>query len=145
MATLRRMALLANDAARDPAFREFAFQFPGWRDVLSWTLAHFRYRDEYLEVVRDPRKMLEDVGKRDGFGRVMDLEGDCDDVATFLVAVLKVLGYRVRLLAMRTSESTAEFEHVVAQCFDSGEWITLDPTVSPGTQMTVLDELIQTV
>ena len=151
IATLRVMANLARTAGADRDFRRFAEQFTTWQDLLDWVRLHFIYRDEVQEVVRAPQRMLADMGSLDGTGRQMRLEGDCDDIATFLAAVLKIIGYRARLVAIRANAASLELDHVFAQAFaiwnlsDSGEWVTLDPTVQPGTTMTVLDELIESV
>jgi transglutaminase-like putative cysteine protease len=139
--TLKTMAEMARQAARDPKFYSFAQQFSGLSDLESWMRDHFTYRDEHEEVLRTPRFMLEDMGRTAGT-RVVGLEGDCDDSATFLAAAARVLGYPARLVAIRHDPSNPDFQHVFAQAKAGAEWITLDPTIDVGTVMESLEDMI---
>lgn len=61
-----------------------------------------------------------------------DIVGDCDDVAMFLAAVLKIKNYRTRFVALRTRRHDPEFYHVVTEAMEQGQWKRFDPTVVPG-------------
>src|SRR5215475_209240 len=141
MRTMQTMAQLAHEATHDPVFIKFARQFSGIQDLESWTRDHFVYQDEHEELIRTPRFMLEDMGRVSGT-QVVGLQGDCDDVATFLAAAARVLGYPARLVAIRVNASSPDFEHVFAQANVQGEWATLDPTVDIGTDIRSLEDMI---
>jgi transglutaminase-like putative cysteine protease len=142
--TMQTMAALARQAATDPVFIKFARQFSGIDDLESWMRDHFTYRDEHEELIRTPRFMLEDMGRIAG-PRVVGLEGDCDDAATFLSAAAKVLGYPARLVAIRYNAANPDFEHVFAQACANGEWVTLDPTVDVNTTIQSVEDMIVAV
>src|SRR5262245_39935598 len=108
--TMETMAQLARESARDPLFQKFVKQFTGLHDLERWTRDHFVYRDEHEELIRTPLFMLQDMGRSSG-NRIIGLEGDCDDVATFLTAAAKVLGRPARLVAIRANRGNPDFEH----------------------------------
>jgi transglutaminase-like putative cysteine protease len=142
--TLQIMAQMAREASRDPKFVKFARQFSGLSDLENWMRDHFTYRDERTEVLRTPVFMLEDMGRTTGT-RIVGLEGDCDDSATFLGAAAKVLGFPARLVAIRHNPNVPDFEHVFAQAFDRDGWATLDPTVDIGTVINSIESMIVNV
>jgi len=111
----------------------------------SWVRAHFNYRDEYEEIVRSPDFMLADMGRVDAIGRVVQLEGDCDDVSTFYAAVALVLGKRARFVAIRYRAENPNFEHVFAQVYDGVQWLVYDATVKPGTRIESIEEMTEDV
>lgn len=138
------MAALAKAAANDPKFSAFARSLGSLAAVDSWVRAHYSYRDEWEEIVRDPRFMLGDMGRMEG-GRVVGLEGDCDDIATFYAAMVTALGYRARLHAIRYNPSNPNFEHVFTQVYDGGDWRILDGTLPPETPMNWIESMIEDV
>lgn len=142
--TLQTMAELARDAARDPRFQQFARQFSDVLELEQWMRDHFTYRDEQEEILRTPMFMLGDMGRMAGT-RVVGLEGDCDDAATFLAAVVKVMGLPARFVAIRWNKSNPDFEHVFTEGYQNGEWITLDPTVEEGTVIHSVEDMTQGV
>lgn len=139
--TMQTMARLAREATRDPVFVEFIRQFGTLNDLETWMREHFTYRDEHEELIRTPRFMLADMGRTSGT-RIVGLEGDCDDAATFLSAAAKAMGYSARLVAIRYHRSNPDFEHVFAQALDQGQWVTLDPTVEVGTTIQSIEDMI---
>lgn len=138
------MAQLARAAANDPAFVAFARGLGSIGSLDAWVRETFIYRDESEEIVRTPQFMLADMGRMDN-GRVVRLEGDCDDISTFYCAACSALGHRARFVAIRFRQETLNFEHVYAQAYDGGRWLTLDATVRPGTPIKSLEELTEYV
>lgn len=136
------MATFAKDAANDPGFKRFAKQFASIADANDWVLNKFIYREEYEETLRSPQFMLHDMGRVDN-GRVVQLEGDCDDISTFYAAITRAMGYPSRLVAIRYHADNPEFEHVFAQAFDGGDWVTLDATTNK--TMEPIEEMFQNV
>ena len=139
--TLQVMAQLARSAATDPLFIQFAKQFQSLNDVEEFVRQNFRYRDEREEIVRDPRFMLSDMGRLDG-GRIVELEGDCDDVSTLFAAFSKAIGYKARFVAIRYNPSNPNFEHVFTQAYDGGIWRVLDATIESGTKLEWIEDII---
>lgn len=131
------MAALAQNARRDPVFvGRIEKRFPGFPSIASieeWVRDRFAYQSELFELVRAPQYMLEDIVKRGWFS------GDCDDVATFLAAILKVFDYPAEFVAIRSQ--TDEFEHV----FVRSDNLILDPTVAYGTSYSVIEHMIEKV
>ena len=142
--TLQTMVALAREAVHQPEFRQFAAQFSSLEDLESWTRERFVYRDENEEVVRTPMFMLRDMG-RTSQNRIIALEGDCDDISTFLAAAAKVLGYPARFVAIRYHSDSPDFEHVFAQALRGREWVTLDPTVDTGTVICSIENMTEVV
>jgi transglutaminase-like putative cysteine protease len=129
----------------NPQFVAFARGL-GTIDVAEgWVREHFWYRDENEEILRSPDFMLADMGRVDSTGRVIQLEGDCDDVSTFFAAIGKVLGLPARLVAIRYRADTPNFEHVFTEVYDGGQWRVLDATVRPGTSIQSIEEITENV
>jgi hypothetical protein len=139
------MARLARAAANDPEFREFLRTLGTLRGAEAWVRMNYVYRDETEEIVRTPQFMLADVGRIENDGRVVGLEGDCDDISTFLAAVAVTFGYRTRLKAIRYNPSNPNFEHVFPEVYDGGRWRIIDATISPGAPMEWIEEMNQEV
>lgn len=139
------MAQLARGAINDSGFQSFVISnFSTWQDLMSWVSQNFVYREEGEEIIRSPQVMLADMGRRDN-GRIVSLEGDCDDISTFNAAVTCLLHYPSRFVAIRVHEDNPEFEHVFSQCWDLNQWITLDATVKEGTVLQPIQEMIVNV
>lgn len=137
------MAQLARKAQNDAIWIHFAATFSTGdvgtriRAIDSWCRTNYRYRDESEEVVRSPEFMLQDLALQ-GY-----VEGDCDDIATFITAILKTLGISSRLFAMQ-SQPEGPYDHVFAEGFYGG-WVPIDPTVDFGTVYHVYSQLIEYV
>src|SRR5262245_48562028 len=135
METVALMRKLALNAASDPDFLELCrmIRNPVWLE--HWARALYRYRPEVEEIVRTPQRMLQDLESQ-GY-----LEGDCDDISTFLAAILKGCSVPVRFAVIRYKHPT-EFEHVFIEYRDpSGEWRPMDLTVNPGTVHEYLERM----
>lgn len=139
--TLEKMAEQARTASHDVNFQKFARQFHSLHEMEGWVRDHFIYRDESEEILRTPQFMLRDMG-RISQDRVIGLEGDCDDIAGFLAAVTYTMGYPTRLVAIRTHSDNPSFEHVFSEANDGNQWVTLDPTVDPGTEIHSIDDMV---
>jgi transglutaminase-like putative cysteine protease len=137
------MARLARKAASNPAFLAVARNLGTMSAVDSFIRQNYAYRDESEEIVRSPEFMLADMGRIDDHGRAVGLEGDCDDISTLYAAFADSLGYRARFVAIRYNASNPNFEHVYAQYYDGGQWITLDGTVVPGRQLHSIEEMVE--
>jgi len=129
-----------------------------WSEALAiyyWTCGpSFRYTRDPLRVeqLKDPVRMLEEI-ENDGVTL-----GDCDDLATFLVACLGTIGQKARIVTvgfrplnprydksliiepnMRLMTSKhprlgGPFTHVFAQARKpKAGWVTLDPVAGPRT------------
>jgi transglutaminase-like putative cysteine protease len=140
-ATLAAMAQLANEAVSDPSFRMWVYaNVPSTLDGMeAWIRARFRYRPEQEEVVRTIPFQLDHLAEH-GY-----IEGDCDDVSTFLAAIAKAFGYRVRLVAIRSD--SVEFQHVFVEMQPvgavlPGAWVRSDPTVVPNTIHKELERMV---
>jgi len=118
------MAELAR--AGSPELRRLVSLCSGGEDPLGCLDAiirdRYRFRDEWNEVVRTPRAMLDDLETR-GF-----VEGDCDCVSTFFCAGALALGYPCRFVAIKT-EDGPDFAHVFTEALESGRWRRFDATV----------------
>lgn len=142
MATLQEMQKLVSEAITDWQFHQRIAMV--WRDneiggIDRWIRGHFRYRGEREEVLRTPRFMFDQIQETGYF------EGDCDDCAIMTAAVLRILGYRVRFVAIRYDST--EFQHVFVEAYspDQGRWVVLDATVNPGTQYRELERMVVSV
>lgn len=130
-----------------------------WSEVLAiyyWTCGpQFRYtRDpRRVEQVKDPLRMLWEIWR---YGSTL---GDCDDLATFLMACIGSIGGRTRIVTVgfrpvdgrkpvRNSFKDLDirlmtsphprlpgpFTHVFCQAMKPrGGWVTLDPVAGPRT------------
>lgn len=89
----------------------------------------FRYRGEINEIIRTPEHMIDYFEQR-GY-----IEGDCDDITTFVGSLLRALGFAVRFVAIRTDPTRNDFLHVFAECEATGTWIRFDETVTNETPL----------
>ncbi|MCU1284467.1 MAG: transglutaminase protein [Acidobacteriales bacterium] len=109
--------ITANVANRDAAGERNA--------IYNWVKQNIKFRNEADERLQSPLVTL----------RLR--AGDCDDHASLIAALLRVLGHRV---AFRTlAIGGPDFSHVECIAFDkrSGQWVPLDTTVAqavPGWQ-----------
>lgn len=72
------------------------------------------------------------------------VEGDCDDIATFVSAIVKRIGYDSRLHAMKSSFD-GEYDHVFSEARIGEFWIPIDPTVELGTTYRIFGSLLEYV
>jgi transglutaminase-like putative cysteine protease len=136
-ATLELMQQLAAEGARDVAIRERALAI-----VRMARVAPHDFDGELAALytwVRDRIRFVRDVAGVEGLQaprRTIEWgAGDCDDMATLLVALLRSIGHPARLAfrAIGTNRTgPRNFSHVYTVAKYGGREIALDPTV-PGT------------
>jgi transglutaminase-like putative cysteine protease len=94
--------------------------------VFSWVLRHYRYlRDPRgLELVKSPEVSDKEISERGAF------QGDCDDVAAYLAALLSAIGYRVKLVVMSVPNRDGAFRHIYIKVFlpKQKRWLPLEAT-----------------
>jgi transglutaminase-like putative cysteine protease len=85
--------------------------------LCRWVQDNIRYVRDItdVETVQTPPKTL-DSG-----------QGDCDDQATLLGALLNAVGFQTRFLAIKTS-AMGPFVHVITQAKIGREWVPLETT-----------------
>lgn len=127
-ATLQVMAALVRQYRKTMPIRELALDIvhrvPGHKNfsgeaaaITFWVRDHIRYvRDvNDVETVQTPLKTLD-------FG-----QGDCDDQATLMGALLQAVGFRTRFMAVKLSPS-GPYVHVLTQAHINGDWVPLETT-----------------
>lgn len=146
--TLRAMRALAQQGANDMYVREKAQAIvervwdhdflSEYAALLNWVRRNVRYvRDPIsIEQVQTPRATLE------------VRQGDCDDMATLLAALIGSLGGRVDFVAgaFKSHRGRPILSHVWAEALDPNtkSWIVLDPV--PGRRVQkMLNNLVSTL
>lgn len=130
-ATLWAMKAIADDAA-EHSFRVHqvaaevmnaiqADPMGGARWLYEWLIQRVKFRKDpwQIEHVRHPNQLLAEIAQN---GRAL---GDCDDVATLAVAILKAAGYSPVLIVVGRKIS-ARFEHVLYGVLLSGGVFPID-------------------
>ena len=128
--TVRKMAALAREGGHTFEIRNWAtrvtHKVPSKQPLAElaalyvWVRENIRYRnDPYgLEWVQSPKRTL------------IELAGDCDDMAVLLGAGAIALGRPIRFEI--AGPSPARFQHVYVQALvPDGRWVTLDPVLEP--------------
>lgn len=130
--TLAHMVRLANGAMLDALIRDQAVKatsgcFRTSKDcmcysLLTWVMRTVRYvADPYgVEMLHDPRLIARGIAER------RQVYGDCDDMSTYLAALLKSIGLRPSFRAV--GYDGKPFQHVYVVC----EGLKLDATKVPG-------------
>lgn len=94
--------------------------------VFKWVLAHYRYTNDPvdLEFIKDPNVSDQEIDAHDVF------QGDCDDVVTYIAALLWSIGYQVRFVTISVMGQGPEFRHIYLEAFLSseGKWMPLEAT-----------------
>jgi len=145
------MRHLAVSGAHDPGILDLTNHFDGGsldgvRAFDQAVRSVYAFRDENIEMIRDPRLMLADWETR-GY-----LQGDCDDISTFSACVLTAMGVPCRFVAIRTDPSTFDYKHVFVEAWltdptiEKSSWYRVDATVSNATEMDYFGErMIQNI
>ena len=109
------------------------------QQIDSFVRSALHYLKEPYEIVRTPENSLDQIEKYGFF------IGDCDDASTLIAAMLRVAGYPVRFVVIRTDPKSREFQHVYVEFFDGQHWYSVDPTTEPGTDHQYLERAQVTV
>lgn len=100
---------------------------------------HFVYRSELQEVIRTIEFQME------WFRQYQTFEGDCDDIATLIAAMVKRMGGLVRFVAIQSEQGNPDFTHVYTEIWDGSRWFPIDPTVPSGTLYTEVGRMVHYV
>jgi len=96
------------------------------RTIFTWTQNHYRYlRDPRgIEYVKSPEISDAEISKTGSFS------GDCDDIVTYMGALLKSIGYPVRAVVISVPGKGDEFRHIFLRVYKSQarKWVTLECT-----------------
>lgn len=126
--TLAAMSRLATASMLDPLIRDqAAFAISGCQRgdrhcqcyaLMSWVSRNVRYVPDPLdtEALHDPRLMARGIASK------KYVYGDCDDMSTYLAALLKAIGLRPSFRAV--GYDGQPFQHVYVRC----EGLNLDAT-----------------
>lgn len=147
--TLKTMAGLANGALLDPAIRDqAAAAIAGCPKgdkrcqcyaLMIWVNRKVRYVPDPrgIETVHDPRLIARGIASR------KQVYGDCDDLSTYLAALLKTVGFAPTLRAVGYDGNP--FQHVYVCC----DGLKLDPTrdawnvtFRPSQETSVMEEAV---
>ena len=136
-ATLNVMARLASAAALSMQFRNrmadlmLSF-FPGnpagyVAAAVAYVQSSVKIVDEPDEIIQAPGFLLDEIDKGRAFG-------DCDDMVTLAVAIVKTAGIPVRFKAVFPHETEGYYRHVILEWFSimDGYWHPVDVTPDGG-------------
>jgi transglutaminase-like putative cysteine protease len=125
--TLRQMSALVQQGKTSMPIRTLALNIvkglppKAWKAeveaVYNWVLENIRFVKDVrgVETLATPQKTLE-------FG-----QGDCDDQATLIAALLESIGHPTRFVAMGFSPS--HYSHVFTETKIGDSWVSLETTV----------------
>lgn len=93
--------------------------------MFTWTKNHFHFLldPRGLEYTKSPEVSDAEISKVGSFS------GDCDDVTTYLAALLASVGYAVKFVVTSPSnQPSMDFKHVYLRVYlpTSNRWIALD-------------------
>jgi len=83
----------------------------------------FVYQSEAIETLLYPDYMLNGL---EISGRLV---GDCDDISTLHATLLTALGFPVRFVAIRSTYTDPNYDHVYLEANNDGDWIMYDVTI----------------
>jgi transglutaminase-like putative cysteine protease len=96
------------------------------RSIFTWVLNHFRYRRDPtgLELVKGPEVSDAEITQRGFF------QGDCDDVTTYLAALLKAMGYQVKVATIAIPGQGQAYRHIYPSVYlpRARQWLALEAT-----------------
>ncbi len=94
--------------------------------IFNWVLRHYRYVKDpkFLEMFKSPEIADQEINFTG------TLQGDCDDVSAYLVALCMSIGYNARFVVIAIQGQDDEFRHIYPQIFlpRSRRWFTLEAT-----------------
>ncbi len=94
--------------------------------IFNWVLKHYRYLSDpvFLEHIKSPEIIDGEINMFGAF------QGDCDDVAGYLAALLISVGYRVEFVVISLAGKGDEFRHIFLRFYSKREsrWVALEGT-----------------
>jgi len=104
--------------------------------IYYFVLGHTRYANDprTVELVRKPERVIREIAA----GKVPSL--DCDDLVTFLAALLLSLGRHVQILTVAFQKAyykgRLQYSHVLLRVQEprTGKWVILDPVAAEDTE-----------
>ena len=102
--------------------------------ILYWINPRFRFLSDPLDVelVRDPEAILDEI-ETHGF-----FSGDCDCIATFLLACMRSLGIKAKFVRAGFASFgplKSKYTHVFVAARDQyGRWVAMDPVAGKNTK-----------
>jgi hypothetical protein len=73
------------------------------------------------------------------------LTGDCDDISMFHAALLVILGFKVRFVAIRSVQDNSNFDHVFIEVQNGHDWMLYDETVPSGTPIEYFARIVMNI
>ena len=115
-------------------------QVPGHKNWVGQIKALHRYVQKRIQYVRDIRG-VETIATP--LVTIQTGQGDCDDQAVLLAALLESIGHRTRFVAIKQN-SFGPFVHVFTEAKIGPEWIPLETTenMRPGTPMRFASRMV---
>ena len=103
--------------------------------VYNFTCSHVRYANDprTIELIKKPERIIKEIMA----GKTPSL--DCDDLATFMAALLLSLGRHVRIVTVAfrkmVYKGNTQYSHVFLQAQEprTHKWINLDPVAAEDT------------
>lgn len=124
--TLKAMRQKALEGKKSAAIRQKALELTRYlrpKDYLGEVRVMWEYVKDRIRYVRD----IQDVETvADAAQTMYDGQGDCDDKAVLLSALLGAVGHRSRFAAI--GFRPGDFSHVIAQTPIGGKWTWLETT-----------------
>lgn len=124
--TLKYMRKMVNEYKTDITIRELALKLIEHlpqKDFLSELNALFNFVKNSIRYVQD----INGVETVQTPLKTLDYkQGDCDDKALLLAALLESIGHKTRFYAVGFAPRS--ISHVLLECFINGEWIALETT-----------------
>jgi transglutaminase-like putative cysteine protease len=127
-ATLEFMASLVRQYKKTMPIRERALAVVsgvgGHKNYAGWAAALTNYvkaQIQYVPDVRDVETLQTPIAT------LQIGQGDCDDQATLLSALLESIGFTTRFVAVKLNPF-GPYEHVVTEAQINGQWVPLETT-----------------
>ena len=94
--------------------------------IMKWTESHFRYVKDPVgvEMVKSPEVSDAEINTQGKF------QGDCDDITAYVAALLKSVGYQVRVVVIAVPGRGEQFRHIYPEVYlpQRRAWLALEMT-----------------
>lgn len=92
--------------------------------IFDFVLRHFRFLSDptFLERIKSPEIVEREIST------LGQMQGDCDDVSSYIAALLMSIGYRVQFVVIAIPGQGEPYRHIFPQVYlrQTGKWLTLD-------------------